>query len=417
MRLLYTIGVSLYGFAIRIAALFHGKARLWVQGRKNWRTQLQQGISAAAEGEWIWFHCASLGEFEQGRNLMEAIRQDHPQYRILLTFFSPSGYEIRKEYAQADFVTYMPLDTRSNAKAFLDLARPKMALFIKYELWVNHLLEMEKRGIPTFLVSAFVTRNSGFFRPPMAQLYRKVLHSFRWIFCQDGDSETLIHHFTGKDNLSISGDTRFDRALSLLDAPRELPQIAAFKGDAFCLIAGSPWPKDEEILLQAWQSLRSLPVKMIIAPHEIHPQQIQQTISQHPEEMIAFSQIDQLKSSHKVLWIDNIGMLSALYRYADLVYIGGGFGKSIHNTQEPAAFGNPVAFGPKYTMFREAVALKELNCAFPVHNADELLSFFQRFYQNPALLAETRSHTSAYMKGQGGATQLVLQKLTQLNCL
>lgn len=409
MRLIYNLSVFLYGLAIRIASPFHKKARLWTNGRKNWRKRLKNQIQPGQS--WVWVHCASLGEFEQGRNLIELLRQEKPDLKILLTFFSPSGYEIRKNYQQADFVCYLPLDTPSNARAFLEIVHPSLAIFIKYEIWVNVILEAKKREIPLYLVSALVRENSGFFKSIFKGLYKDCFQSFTQIFTQNAESQSLLSQLSGNPNIEIGGDTRFDRVLAVRDHFEEVPGIPDFVKDSFTVVVGSSWPADEKLILQLYQRYQQENIRWIIAPHEIHHEKIQALIQQAPQQMLAYSGIKHLKDSHRLLWIDNIGMLSRLYHYGSIAYIGGGFGSGIHNTLEAVVFGNPVIFGPKYQKFEEATELIKLASAHSISTYPELEKAFLNWLQNPEDLAIKREHNRKWAESQAGATQQVFNAL------
>ncbi|MEM7037875.1 MAG: glycosyltransferase N-terminal domain-containing protein [Bacteroidota bacterium] len=414
MMFFYQTGIHLYGFGARVASLFSDKARKWVKGRKDWKASLRAKIS---DGNWIWFHCASLGEFEQGRKLMEEIRVKYPDYKLLLTFFSPSGYEIRKGYQGADHVCYMPLDTRSNVSSFLDIVQPKMVFIIKYELWLNYIFEAERRGIPMFLVSALVRESSKFLTSQLKGLYKKAFGAFSWIFTQDENSLKLLKAFAETDKLSVAGDTRFDRAAELPAKWEAVPGIAEFVGEKRCIVVGSPWPKDEAVVLPAIAALKDYDLKWIIAPHEIHPAEIDRHIRAYPGKMAKYSARDAITSETDVLWIDNVGMLSRLYKYSTLVYIGGGFGTAIHNTQEPAVYGNPVLFGPKFETFVEAVDMVQAGGAVSVQSTEEFVSAVKKWLDDPELLAQTRAQNTAYMQSMAGATEIVLRKLEAMQIL
>ena len=413
MRLFYTFGILAYRWAIGLASLFNEKARLWISGRWNWEERLTEGTK---EGQnWIWFHCSSLGEFEQGRPLIEAIKAQHPEQKILLTFFSPSGYEIRKGYAFADCVCYLPLDTPSNARRFLDIVQPSLVVFVKYDLWLNFIEETHRSSIHMVLVSVLMREQSKFFKSILRFSYRRALRSFSWIFTQDQRSAALLEKFTGSKRISVAGDTRFDRVAELPSKFQEVEGIAEYIRHRRCIVVGSTWPQDESIVLPVMQGMRRANLCWIIAPHEIHPDHIDRQIAAHPEFMAKYSVMDQAIDSTDVLWIDNVGMLSRLYHYADLTYIGGGFGVGIHNTQEPAVYGNPVVFGPKYERFQEAVDLVKMGGAVAVNDADELRLALERWLDDPKLLAETRAQNINYMKSKTGATTAILSKLRMLN--
>jgi 3-deoxy-D-manno-octulosonic-acid transferase len=417
MMLLYNFGIRVYGLGAILLARFREKPRLWWRGRRDWKARLRQGINQndGREGEWIWFHCASLGEFEQGRPLIEAFHVRYPQYRILLTFFSPSGYEIRKNYHGADLVCYLPLDTPSNAAEFLDVVQPRLAFFIKYDLWLNYLAALRARAVPTFLVSAILRPESRFFKSSLRKQYAKAFRGFAWIFCQDAATVDLLKSHAGVKNAGVAGDTRFDRAAQLPDKFSPVEGIAEFIRGRRCIVAGSPWPPDEAILLPAIKALRAEDLCWIVAPHEIHADRIDQLITSEPGRMAKYSTRENIGAETDVLWIDNVGMLSRLYHYATLVYIGGGFGSGIHNTQEPAVYGNPVIFGPKYDKFQEAVDMLEAGGAAVVQDSEELIKAMQRWLGDEALLMSTRALNRGYMMGKAGATSIVMDKVSEFN--
>ena len=412
MRLLYSFFVRNYGILIRVASLFHAKARKWINGRKGWHTKLKEQIST--EDDWIWVHCASLGEFEQGRPLIEKLKSKYPKYKILLSFYSPSGYEIRKNYAVADYVCYMPLDTRRNAKDFLETLNPKLVFFVKYEIWVNFCLEMKARETLAFLVSANVREDSKFVKSAFRRLYQNAFGAFRHIFVQNPGSGRVVSDFVGNPALvSVAGDTRFDRVCEIADGAEEISQIREFVQDQFIVVCGSTWPKDEEIILEFAQKYKELPIRWIIAPHEIHRDKIDAVIATAPDTMLKYSDFDRLVASHRLLWIDNIGMLSRLYQYGSIAFIGGGFGAGVHNTLEAAVFGNPVAFGPNFSKFQEIHDLIQIRGGFPVTDLAEFESFFFPFYEDAGLLRERRSQVRDFVYNSAGATQKVLSHLEE----
>lgn len=415
MQILYNLSVKAYGFAILLATPFIPKARLWVSGRRDWQTKLKAKVEEKT-GEWVWFHCASLGEFEQGRPLMEAIRIEHPGLRILVTFFSPSGYEIRKNYSGANYVAYLPLDTVANAHQFLKIIQPKAAFFIKYEIWVNFLKEMNRRNVPAFLVSAMVRPNSKFVKGGMKSVFKSAFSTFKWVFTQNKETKEVLEAFLNTDKISISGDTRFDRTVAIRNQFQPIPGMERFlAGDEFCIVCGSTWPKDEEMILQVVEDLKELPIKWIIAPHEINRIRILSIVSKFPYEMITWSAIEKCDPNFRMLWIDNIGMLSKLYHYGQLAVIGGGFGKAVHNTLEATAFGCPVFFGPNFHKFNEIVTLVERQGGFPFNSATELKAHILRFYNDRELLHKTQQENLAFMQESLGATEAVLSKIRELN--
>lgn len=409
----YNLGIRAYGWGIRLASPFVAKAKLWVEGRRNWKPQLK----AALKGKkgWIWMHCASLGEFEQGRNLLEQIRAQYPQKPILLTFFSPSGYEIRKDYTGADHVCYLPLDTPQNARDFLAVVQPSLAFFVKYDLWLNHLGEMRKLGIPHFLVSALLRADSRFLKSRLKTQYRDAFRGFQKVFAQDADTVSLLREFAGDIPMTITGDTRFDRAAQLPGQFTPLPEIEAFVQGRPCIVAGSPHGPDEKLLLPAIESLRNLGFCWIVAPHEIDKAGILAKVKASGGRMVAHSQWQPgSEKAPEVLWIDNVGMLSRLYHYAELAYIGGGFGGGIHNTQEPAVYGIPVLFGPKYHGFQEAVDMVKSGSAFVVTTQGELESRLRQLMSDETLRKSLGRQNAAYMEAQAGATAKIMDAIQHL---
>lgn len=363
MLVLYNIGILLYYTLVYIVSLYKNKAKLWIKGRSG--QQVQQLKSS------IWFHFASLGEFEQGRPVLEAVKNDYPQHSIVVTFFSPSGYEARKNTPLADAVYYLPLDRAANARKFISAINPVMAIFTKYEYWYHFFNELHKQHVPLYIISGIFRPGQVFFKW-YGGLHRKMLKMVTWFFVQDIPSKHLLHD-AGITNVTISGDTRFDRVWANAQQPKSLPEIAAFKNGQKLFIAGSTWPADEKLLAETLSEYPGW--KFIFAPHEISEDKINSLISLLPKETtLRFSEISHLTSHISYLIIDNIGMLSSLYQYADIAYIGGGFGAGIHNTLEAAAFGMPVIFGPKYDKFKEARDLVDLLAGFNINNHEELNS-------------------------------------------
>lgn len=410
MKAGYTLGIHAYGLAIRLASAFNPKAKLWISGRKQWKKRLQ--ASLGSKKGWVWFHCSSLGEFEQGRPLMEALKKEHPHRPILLTFFSPSGYEIRKDYAVADVVCYLPLDTPSNAEAFLEMVQPDLVFFIKYDLWLNFLAALRQRSIPHYLVSALLRPDSKFLNGMMKGSYAEALQGFTWVFAQDKGTEVLLKERLQMDQVTVSGDTRFDRAIQLPAKFEEVAGIAGFVKGRRVVVVGSSYAKDEEVFLPVIEALRELNLCWIVAPHNIERERIERIVAGSKERMAVYSRIEEGSPQADVLWIDNIGMLSRLYFYADVVYIGGGFGGGIHNTQEPAVYGNPIFFGPKYDGFKEAVDMVNMGTAFVVEESHGLELGLRKLFEDGEYLGELRYRNKAYMEDQAGATALVLAKIS-----
>jgi 3-deoxy-D-manno-octulosonic-acid transferase len=418
MRALYSLNIFLYGLAIRIASLFNPKAKLWISGRKNLFSELELKLKNG-DGPVAWFHCASLGEFEQGRPLMERFRKAHPQYRILLTFFSPSGYEVRKNYPGADIVCYLPLDTKANARRFVQLVQPKIVFFIKYEFWLNHLVMLAEKNIPHVLVAAIFRENQVFFKG-YGGLFRKALKEYSFIFTQENNSLALLKQI-GIQNAEQAGDTRFDRVAEIAAGAKEIPVAAAFAKNKPVLVAGSTWPADEEQLFPVLKMHFASGWKLLIAPHELgeaHLASIEEKLAAAglaKDKILRFSTADETKAAAaSVLLIDNIGMLSSLYRYGKVAYIGGGFGKSIHNTLEAAVYGIPVVFGPRFEKFNEAKGLIASGGGFGVQSAGELQHRLYELLLNEQLREEAGMKAGNYVSENTGATEKVLKKAADL---
>jgi len=397
MQQLYNIGVQIFYFLIYILSFFNKKAKKWLIGRK---IQKIKPLSSS-----IWFHFASLGEFEQGRPVLEKIKILYPLKPVVLTFFSPSGFEIRKNTPLAHAVYYLPLDTKLNAQVFVSTIKPEIAIFTKYEYWYHYFNELHKQHVPLYMISAIFKPDQVFFKW-YGGLHRKMLKLVTWFFVQDIPSKHLLHN-RGITNVTISGDTRFDRVWANAMQPKEIPEVIKFKADKKLLIAGSTWSADEKLIASLtahhpdWQ--------FIIAPHEIDENKISGLLSILPKERVArFSQLATNNLHPDILIIDNIGMLSSLYQYADITYIGGGFGAGIHNTLEAAAFGKPVIFGPKYQKFKEAADLIGLKAGFTISSEQELLNIAGDLMRNEDLRLLSGAAAKKYVDEHIGATNTIL---------
>ncbi len=483
MRILYNLSLYLYLLLIRIASLFSAKARQWLSGRKGILQKMQEaageveshggtsqddgrhsggqkgyhGSDSRGDGHHsqgqhnrtsnsqgqqnrhsnhkqgpepspagsptIWFHCASLGEFEQGRPVLERFRERHPGWRILLTFFSPSGYEIRKNYAGADHVFYLPADTPSNVESFLNIWRPEMAVFVKYEFWFNYLAGLARRSIPTFVISAIFRENQLFFRPYGGWFRKQLKHVTRFFVQDEASQKLLVRH--GIEQAEVSGDTRFDRVYQLSRKPGSFTDIARFAEGKFVMVAGSTWPADEALVgsLIRGSALHDneLNMKFIIAPHEVHSERIDRLMGSLGTGALKYSEYTESASADakvltdaKVLVIDRIGMLSRLYQYGQLAFIGGGFGQGIHNILEAAAFGLPVLFGPNYHKFAEARDLVAKKGAFCVHDEAQLREKVAELTADvdkpgkPSRLRETGEICRGYVESKHGATDAII---------
>ena len=402
MRGAYTFAVKVYAAAVKAAAwLGNPKAQQWVEGRKTF----PQGDTG--EEAWVWFHAASLGEFEQGRPLIEAIKERAPHLKVSLTFFSPSGYEVRKDYPLADEVLYLPTDTPQHARQWVRRHRLVAAFFIKYEFWFNYLDALHEQGVPLYYVSLILRPRQYFFRW-YGSWFRKQLGLVRHFFVQDEATQTLLQSI-GLHNATVCGDTRFDRVAAIAQQAKPFPEVETFLRGRKCLIAGSTWPPDEKLLLPYIEKLPE-DYCMMVAPHDVSERHLEQLTASLTDYQ-RYTSIDPSRDS-KVLVIDTIGMLSQLYQYARFVYIGGGFGVNIHNIQEPVTFGCPVVFGPKYTEFKEAVDLVSLGGAFPVHNQQELEETFDKLLHDETFCGKASARCKDYLNTQLGATRKIMDQIT-----
>jgi 3-deoxy-D-manno-octulosonic-acid transferase len=469
MWLIYDLIIHLYGDAISIAALFSPKARKWVDGRKGIFRRIESAVSgqqsavsgqqSAVSGQQsevssqqsavssqqsavssqqsavssqqsaiinelqtvdrrpptvIWFHCASLGEFEQGRPVMEAFRKAHSDWKIVLTFFSPSGYEIRKNYEGADHIFYLPLDTPGNAKKFIRLVRPSMAVFVKYEFWFRYLDSLHREKIPVYVISAIFRPEQHFFKWYGGWAVKQ-LNKVTRFFIQDEASADLLRA-KGIEQVTICGDTRFDRVAAIAQNAKSFPLVEMFAAGIPVFLAGSTWPADEELIIQLMDILGDR-MKFIIAPHEVHPARIEALKSavggqQSAVSSLSFSELtNENAQSAQILIIDGIGYLSHLYQYATIAYIGGGFGVGIHNILEAAAFGKSLIFGPKYGKFREAIELIEEGGAFSITDSQQLNKRTTELLNNPDFLHRTSEISAAYVQKKKGATGIILSSV------
>lgn len=404
--------MGIYFFLIRIAALFgHRKAKLLVEGQANTLNLLRQE-GAERWRNAIWFHAASVGEFEQARPIIEELRIKNEECKMILTFFSPSGFEMRKNYDKVDGVFYLPFATHRNAVRFLTALQPKMAIFIKYEFWPAYLKELKRRAIPTYSVSAIFRPNQLFFKP-WGGAYRSLLHCFTKLFVQDEASKALLNKFQ-IDEVEVTGDTRFDRVSEIAKVPKALPLLEQFVGGLRneekglrILMAGSTWPEDEELLARYVEEHED--VKLVLVPHEIDEEHLHHIFQIFRGQFVRYTQATPMNIQHtRILVVDTMGLLSSLYRYADVAYIGGGFGVGIHNTLEAAVYGIPVLFGPNYQRFREAVGLIAAGASRSVSNYDELRDGLDNAF---ATQPEMGAKAKAFVENGCGATQSILRSL------
>jgi len=405
---MYNVIMYFVQLGVAIAAIFDHKVRLMWRGERGAFKTLKQKVDPHAK--YVWVHAASLGEFEQGRPIIERIRLEHPEYKILLTFFSPSGYQVRKNYEGADIITYLPIDTVTNARRFLRTVRPVMAFFIKYEFWYNYLHILKHRGVPTYSVSSIFRPDQIFFRW-YGRAYSRVLKCFTKFFVQNEESRQLLAKI-GITETEIVGDTRFDRVMTIKSLAKQLPLVEAFVKDApHVFVAGSSWPPDEDIFIRYFNEHRDW--KLIIAPHVIGEDHLQQIISKlqtaNGRKIVRFTQTTREEAAQAdTLIIDCFGLLSSIYNYGDVAYIGGGFGVGIHNTLEAAVWDMPVIFGPNNKKFQEAQDLKACGGGFEIKNYEDFCRLMDRFASDEAFLQESGSKAGHFVKDQAGATDKVL---------
>ncbi len=430
--LLYNLFLSLYAGGIRIAALWNPKAKLWANGRKRWQLEvqsLQSGFKSGESGEEsalstnvskiIWMHCASLGEFEQGRPVLESIKTSYPHCKIVLTFFSPSGYEIRKNYTGADLILYLPMDSPANANKFIDAVKPSLVLWVKYEYWYYYLTELKERDIPVLLISGIFRQSQPFFKW-YGGLWKKILKNFDHLFVQTKNSEQLLHTIGINENITVTGDTRFDRVVTIAEQWEKLADpIEQFCDGHPIIVAGSTWEEDEEELIHF---ARAYPViRFIFAPHEVSKERINDLQKEFPQALLYSSLINRQLCTvihSNVLIIDTIGILSRLYKYASIAYVGGGFNESgIHNILEAAVYGKPIVFGPEYEKFAEATDLIDAGAAFSFENALELEALLNKLLNDPLLLEKSGHIAREYVYKNKGATEMIINYIQRKRLL
>jgi 3-deoxy-D-manno-octulosonic-acid transferase len=412
MLFVYSIIVVLASQLLKLLALFSPKIKLFVEGRKNVFTNLKSKIKT--NDRTIWFHAASLGEYEQGLPVLEAIKLKFPNHKIVLTFFSPSGFEVRKNNTIADVTVYLPLDSKKNAAAFLKLVHPEMVFFIKYEYWPNYLNELQKLHIKTYLISGVFRENQMFFKW-YGGFYRNALKTFDYFFVQNESSKKLLQSI-GFTNVKIAGDTRFDRVVSILERDNSLDFIEQFKNNTTTIVVGSSWPKDENILVN-FINQNSVNVKFIIAPHNIKTEQIQELQKTISKKTVLFSEKeDKNLADFDVFIIDTIGILTKIYSYADIAYVGGGFGNpGVHNILEPATFGVPIVIGPNFSHFAEATALVNMEGCISISIQNELNETLSSLISNEDVRHEKGHICSTFVQMNKGATGIVLKHILNEN--
>ncbi len=407
MNQLYNLAIRLYSLGAKIVSCRNDKARKMLDGQSKAIEYLRSKLNP--NEKYIWIHASSLGEFEQGRPLIEMLKKEKPEKKIVLSFFSPSGYDVRHDFPLVDAVCYMPFDTISNVNKFIDALHPEMAIFIKYEFWGNYLQELHRRNIPTYIISAIFRPSQAFFKP-WGSMFRSMLRCFDHIFVQDQTSMTLLAGI-GINNVTVAGDTRFDRVTDILAGSKEIPEIAAMTSQGTTtIVAGSTWIPDEELILPYFNANKSL--RLVIAPHEVNEQRIQQIESMltRPSVRLSTTTIDEARQS-ECLIIDCFGKLASAYRYGNIAYVGGGFGVGIHNINEAAVYGIPVLFGPKHHKFKEAKDLVDLGGAYSFDSKVAFINTIDKLINTPNLLTHSGSIAGSYINNNIGATRLIFNKI------
>jgi len=409
MQFLYSSLTAVFEKLLPVSSLFSGKMKLFVNGRKAVFESLKNKLSE--RDKTIWFHCASLGEYEQGLPVMEAVKEKYPKYKLVVSFFSPSGYENKKDSSIGDVTVYLPLDTKRNVKRFLNLINPKIAVFVKYEFWPNYLLELHKRNTPTFLISAFFRKKQLFFKP-YGFWMRKVLSTFTHIFVQDEKSKQLLESISIKQ-VTVSGDTRYDRVSKQIEEDNNLDFIETFKGKSMCVVAGSTWPEDEEILID-YINQSSENIKFIVAPHNLKKEQIKDLEKRLAKKTVRFTEMESKDlSDYEVFIMDTIGLLKKVYSYADIAYVGGGMGSTgLHNILEAATFGVPIVIGKNYDHFPEAKALQSRAGLFSVATKKELRTILDKLIENRSLREKTGMINGHFVQNNTGATNTTINYLS-----
>ncbi len=406
-KYLYAFGNFCYINAIKVASLWNKKAKQWINGRINWEGELQDFCKKNTK-KTIWMHCASLGEFEQGRPVLEKLKNDYPSYSFVLTFFSPSGFSIQKDYKYADAIFYLPINNKKNASLFIDYIKPTLVVWIKYDYWDNFLFELKKQNIPTILVSAKFNKAQPFFKF-FGFYWISILKSFTHIFVQDNDSMQLLKSI-GINNTTIGGDTRFDRVIEIVESKVRIEKVENFCCNKNVIIAGSTWLEDEEEICH--YANKNKDIKFIIAPHHIDESRLQE-IEKLFKHTIRYSKLEN-NTNANVLIINNIGLLSVLYQYATIAYVGGGFGgDGVHNVLEPAAYGKPIIYGPTYEKYKEAIDLIECEVAYSIDNAIEFEEICMELIEDNILHKTASEKAKKYVEENKGSTKFIVNYISE----
>ena len=410
MHFIYHILLNIVWFGLHVVALFNAKIKLFVRGRKQTFSILEDKLTSADKT--IWMHVASLGEFEQGLPILERLRAQYPNHKLVLSFFSPSGYEVKKNTTAADVVVYLPMDSLSNAKRFLKLVHPELAIFVKYEVWPNYLHQLKKSNTPTILISAIFSKRQIYFKP-YGGFMRKSLQKFDTYFVQDDDSKKLLDSI-GITKVQVGGDTRLDRVSEILERNNRLDFMDRFKNNQLCLVSGSTWPEDESILIDYINRTEER-LKFVIAPHQIKPAHVAKITAVLQKPSICYSALgDQNLKEIDVMIIDTIGLLTKIYSYANIAYVGGGFATGLHNTMEPAVFGVPIIIGPQFEGFKEAEDLVREGGIVPVSSKDSFSNLMNDFLTHPTTLQNKGKINSDYINSNKGASDLIMKYISKV---
>ena len=415
MQGFYNTSIKAYGMALKLASNFNEKAKLWVDGRKNWEEKIASKLSKTDKV--LWVHCSSLGEFEQGRPVIEALRENYPEHKIAVSFFSPSGYEIRKNYQGADLIFYLPLDTKSNAKKLIKILHPEILILVKYEYWFNLISELHQQNIPTIVVSAIFREKQNFFKNNGNNWFAKKLNLINHFFIQNKKSKMLLDSIHISQS-TIAGDTRFDRVKQIIHQNNQLDFMDHFKANSKLIVVGSSWPKDEELFIELINQKLNNDWKILFAPHNLNEAEINHFIAKINQKTIKFSDLEKTSiqdlNDAKVFILNTIGVLSKVYSYADITYIGGGFGAGIHNTLEAVTFGNPVVFGPKYKKFQEAVDLIEVGGGFTIANQHEFNEIMSQLMNDENFRNDAGKKAGDFVQNSPNATKMIMDYLKEI---
>ncbi|WP_314241403.1 glycosyltransferase N-terminal domain-containing protein [Empedobacter tilapiae] len=415
MQGFYNTSIKAYGMALKLASNFNEKAKLWVDGRKNWEEKIASKISETDKV--LWIHCSSLGEFEQGRPVIEALKEKYPTHKIAVSFFSPSGYEIRKNYQGADVIFYLPLDTKSNAEKLIKVLHPEILVLVKYEYWFNLITELHQQKIPVIVVSSIFRESQNFFKKNGNNWFAKKLSLINHFFIQNQKSKNLLDSIQITQN-TIAGDTRFDRVKQIVHQDNQLDFMNSFKQNSKLIVVGSSWPKDEELFINLINQKLTDDWKIVFAPHNLNDAEISSFLSKINQKAVKFSDLEKTSQQDlidsKIFILNTIGILSKVYSYADITYIGGGFGAGIHNTLEAVTFGTPVIFGPKYKKFQEAVDLIEIGGGFSITNQNEFDTIMNRLMNDENYRKESGKKAGNFVQNSPNATKIILQYLENM---